>query len=84
MLGTSNEIMLPSLFVGIRSDYEAVDAVPSPDMIDFRVQKGQSNVSDEQAVMLQKALKNHMSTEQPRLQNLITTWFKIVSAVFTS
>ena len=84
MIGTGNEIMLPSLYVGIRTDYETSEATPTPDMIDFRVQKGQSSVSDEQAAMLQKALKVQMAVEQPRLQNLITTWVKIVTTVFTS
>ncbi len=76
--------MLPSLLVGIRADYEAPDVLPSADMMDYRVQKGKSDTSDENAAILQQVLKQRMASEQPRLYNLITQWLNILTTVYTS
>eukprot|EP00475_Leptophrys_vorax_P017432 TRINITY_DN2409_c0_g1_i1.p1 TRINITY_DN2409_c0_g1~~TRINITY_DN2409_c0_g1_i1.p1 ORF type:complete len:802 (+),score=170.04 TRINITY_DN2409_c0_g1_i1:256-2661(+) len=74
---------VPSLLVGIRRDYE-LEEVPVPDMIDYRVQKGKSEISDENIQLLQKVLKQKMQNQRPRLYDLIFQWVDILKQLFAS
>jgi hypothetical protein len=74
---------VPSLLVGIRRDYE-LEEVPVPDMIDYRVQKGKSDISDENIQLLQKVLKQKMANQRPRLYDLISQWVDILQQLFSS
>jgi hypothetical protein len=83
-LGSGNQVLLPSLLVGIRADYESLDVNPTADMMDYRVQKGKSDTTEENTAILQQVLKQRMTSEQPRLYNLITQWLNILTTVYTS
>jgi hypothetical protein len=53
-------------------------------MMDYRVQKGKSDTTEENTAILQQVLKQRMTSEQPRLYNLITQWLNILTTVYTS
>lgn len=51
-------------------------------MIDYRVQKGRSEVSDDNIQLLQKVLKQKMQNQRPRLFDLISQWVDILKHLF--